>query len=269
MLEPANDQMDFDDLVSTAAGSDTFVNQHYNLDCVVGCQKYLPDNSIDLIITDPPFAIKADKFESFYNRKKENVLKGYNEINEKDYFDFSLQWLKQAERILKSNGSIYIVSGYTNLIDILNALKQTNLILINHLIWKYNFGLYTKRKYVSSHFHILFLAKGKNYKFNLECRYRKDERDKNNNLNYKDRESVWEIKREYQANKVKNKNQLPSELIKKMIMYSSDENDIVCDLFLGSFSTSFNAKKLNRKYCGFEINKTSFNYFNQQFKNYV
>lgn len=244
----------------------SFINQHYNIDCVQGCRKYIPDNSIDLIITDPPYAINGDSLHRHYNRNENNVIEGYCEIDKKDYYNFSFKWILEAERVLKNNGSMYIVSGYTNLIDILNALSKTKLKLINHIIWKYNFGVYTKRKYISSHYHILFLAKNDQYKFNLECRYKKNERNATNNLNYLDREDVWCIKREYKPNQIKNKNQLPEELLKKMIQYSSNENDIICDFFLGSFSTSIQAIKMGRKACGFEINPNSYKYFNSIFQ---
>ncbi|MFH1514288.1 MAG: site-specific DNA-methyltransferase, partial [bacterium] len=159
-------------------------------------------------------------------------------------------------------GSIYIVSGYTNLIDILNALRNTKLKEINHIIWKYNFGVYTKNKFISSHYHILYYTKPKcKVKFNTNCRYGADEKiDGNRSSNYSDREDVWIINREYKPGKIKNKNELPSELLIKLIQYSSNENDLVCDLFLGSFSTAKIAIQLNRKATGFELSKSAFNY---------
>src|SRR5690606_23966734 len=83
-----------------------------------------------------------------YNRKESFVIDGYTEIPLDKYPAFSQQWIQQAERVLKPGGSLYIVSGYTNLIHILNALHKTSLIEMNHLIWKYNFGDYTRQKYI-------------------------------------------------------------------------------------------------------------------------
>ena len=130
----------------------------FNTDCISGSKKEIEDNSIDLIITDPPYGISGDTLDKHYNRNEKNVLKGYVEIPTNEYENFSNKWIKQAERILKPGGSIYIVSGYTNLNFILNAIKKTSLKERNHIIWKYNFGVYTKNKYVSSHYHILYLS---------------------------------------------------------------------------------------------------------------
>jgi len=241
----------------------------YNLDCIEGCKKYISDNSVDLIITDPPYGINGDKLHKHYNRDEGFVLDGYIEIPQNEYSQFSIEWIKESERILKPGGSIYIVSGYSNLIDILTALKKTKLKEINHIIWKYNFGVYTKNKFISSHYHILYYVKpGKKYTFNTFIRFNQDERNNNNgSLNYSDREDVWVINREYKPGKVKNKNELPKELLIKMIQYSSNENDLICDLFLGSFSTAKVAIGLNRNVVGFEKSKIAYDYQISQMKN--
>ena len=243
-------------------------NKFYNTDCIDGAQKYLSDDSVDLIITDPPYGIEGDKLDKHYNRNENFVIDGYVEIQKKEYASFSEKWILQAERILKPGGSIYIVSGYTNLNDILNALKKTSLEEINHIIWKYNFGVYTKTKYISSHYHILYYKKkGEKHTFNTFSRYSDSEKaDNGGSRNYLDREDVWIINREFKPGKIKNKNELPQKLLEKMIQYSSNEGDLVCDFFLGSFSTAKVAKGLNRYATGFEISKNSFNYQIKEFE---
>lgn len=243
-------------------------NKFYNTDCIDGAQKYLSDDSVDLIITDPPYGIEGDKLDKHYNRNENFVIDGYVEIPKKEYASFSEKWILQAERILKPGGSIYIVSGYTNLNDILNALKKTSLEEVNHIIWKYNFGVYTKTKYISSHYHILFYKKkGEKHTFNTFSRYSDSEKaDNGGSRNYLDREDVWIINREFKPGKIKNKNELPQKLLEKMIQYSSNEGDLVCDFFLGSFSTAKVAKGLNRYATGFEISKNSFNYQIKEFE---
>lgn len=237
------------------------LGQFYNEDCVTGCRRHVADNSVDLIITDPPYGIEGHKLHKHYNRKEEFVLDGYVEVPTAEYADFSRRWIKEAERILRPGGSIYIVSGYTHLVDILNALRETKLREINHIVWKYNFGVYTRKKYISSHYHILFYSKpGPRFIFNTFCRYGAQENHKTGSLNYRDREDVWIVNREYKPGKVKNKNELPLQLLTKMIQYSSDEGDLVCDLFLGSFSTAKVAIGLNRRAVGFEISKTAFDH---------
>ncbi|MDR2064136.1 MAG: site-specific DNA-methyltransferase [Prevotellaceae bacterium] len=234
----------------------------YNEDCIEGAKKYLKDNSVDLIISDPPYGINGDKLDKHYNRDENNVIEGYVEISKEKYPDFSFKWIKEAERVLKPGGSIYIISGYSNLRHILNALAETNLQERNHIIWKYNFGVYTSKKFISSHYHILyFIKQGENITFNTNAFYADCEKNENGgSLNYLDREDVWIINREYKPGQVKNKNELPKSLLTKMILYSSNPNDTVCDFFLGSFSTAKVAVGLGRYACGFEINKNAFDY---------
>ena len=126
------------------------INEIYNEDCNVLMDRMDP-NSVDLIVTDPPFGIGFKPDLRLYNRKQENVLRGYAEVPQADYFQFSLDWIGRAKRVLKDDtGSMYIISGTTNLLDILLALKQHDLKIINHIIWHYNFGVYTKNKYTKA-----------------------------------------------------------------------------------------------------------------------
>ncbi|MCX7049839.1 MAG: site-specific DNA-methyltransferase [Candidatus Sumerlaeota bacterium] len=236
-------------------------NAFYNEDCIEGCRKHIEDNSVDLIVTDPPYGIQGDQLHRHYNRKEEYVLDGYIEVPAGEYEEFSRLWIAEAARILRPGGSIYVVSGYTHLIHILNALRSAGLEEINHLIWKYNFGVFNRTKYISSHYHILYYSKpGRGVTFNTWARFGACEKPEEGqgSLNYKDREDVWIINREYQPGKIKNKNQLPTELLTKIIQYSSNEGDLVCDLFLGSFSTAKIAIGLNRRAIGFEKSRTAF-----------
>ncbi len=236
---------------------------YYNIDCIEGAKKCLRDESVDLIVTDPPYGIGGDTLHRHYNRNEAFVLDGYVEVPSAEYAEFTRRWIAEAERVLKPGGAIYIVSGYTHLVHLLNALQQTNLKEVNHLIWKYNFGVYTKNKYISSHYHILYYVKpGAKHTFNTHSRYADAEKDDatNGSLNYQDREDVWVINKEYKPGQMKNKNQLPTELLSKIIQYSSNEGDLVCDFFLGSFSTAKVALGLNRRACGFEISPVAFDY---------
>lgn len=201
--------------------------------------KEIPDETIDLIITDPPFAIDFKAKRNNYNRDPDRVLEGYNEIPKDKYYEFSINWISQSYRILKSTGSMFVFSGWTNLKDILNALDDAGFVTINHIIWKYQFGVFTQRKFVTSHYHILFVAKNeREYKFNKIEHYPED---------------VWIINREYWTGKIKTPTKLPTALVKKIILYASDEGDLVFDPFLGSGQVAVVAKSLKRHYLGFEI----------------
>lgn len=226
------------------------------MDCIEG-MKHIPENTIDLVITDPPFAIEFKAKRNNYNRTQSRVLEGYNEIPKEKYYEFTLQWMKEVFRILKDSGSMYVFSGWNNLKDILTAIDKLNFVVINHLIWKYQFGVVTQRKFVTSHYHCLYICKDdKKRKFFPYSRYEKNEKDENSgSLHYKDKEDVWIINREYWNGDQKTPTKLPAELIKKILMYSSEEGDIILDPFLGSGQVAVICKILKRKYVGFEIVK--------------
>jgi len=222
----------------------------------------IPKNKFDLVITDPPFAINFKATKANYNRTASRVIQGYNEILPENYYDFSFNWMSEAFRILKESGSMYVFSGWNNLKDVLSALDDVGFTTVNHIIWKYQFGVVTKKKYVTSHYHCLYVCKNdKKKKFYPFSRFKKDSKtDNGRSLHYKDKEDVWEIKREYWTGKEKTPTKLPADLIKKILLYSSRKNDLVLDPFLGSGQVAVVSKMLGREYYGFEIVKEYYNF---------
>jgi site-specific DNA-methyltransferase (adenine-specific) len=214
-------------------------NTIHNEDCLEG-MKRIDASSVDLVITDPPFAIEFRARRANYNRTASRVLEGYNEITREEYPEFTLGWMKEVWRILKDSGSMYVFSGWNNLRDILNAVDRTGFTVVNHLIWKYQFGVVTRRRYVTSHYHCIYACKKeKERRFFPFARF--------------DKEDVWVINREYWSGDRKTPTKLPAELIEKILMYSSREGDLVLDPFLGSGQVAVVCKKLGRRYVGFEI----------------
>lgn len=232
------------------------LNRIYNIDCLEG-MKSIPNNSIDLVVTDPPFAIDFKAKRNNYNRTASRVLEGYNEIPKEKYYDFTLKWMKEIYRVLKESGSMYVFSGWNNLKDILIAIDEVGFITVNHIIWKYQFGVVTKRKFVTSHYHCLYVCKNdEKRRFFGYSRYDKDAKNKEGrSLHYGDKEDVWVIKREYWTGDQKTPTKLPAEIVKKILKYSSEERDIVLDPFLGSGQVAIISKMMNRQYIGFEIVK--------------
>ena len=231
----------------------------YNESCIEGMKKHINNNSIDLIFTDPPYGINGDKVDVMYNRNESNVVPGYVEVPLSNYEAFSNKWVSECERVLRPGGSIYIVSGYTNLHHILNSLHKTKLIQINHIVAQYSFGVSTKNKWVSSHYHVLYWAKpnkGKQKRtFNSNWKF-SDQKD-----SYHDRLSVQNLHRDYKPNQIKNKNQLSEKFIDKFIKYSSNKNDTILDCFCGGFTTGRVALRCGRNFVGFELNKNAYDVF--------
>lgn len=231
-------------------------NAIYNVDCIEGMTR-IPEGSVDLVITDPPFAIEFKAKRTNYNRTQSRVLEGYNEIPAVEYQAFTISWMKGVYRALKTSGSMYVFSGWNNLKDILTAIDDVGFVTINHLIWKYQFGVVTRRRFVTSHYHCLYVCKNdKERRFFPFARFAKDARDaEGGSLHYRDKEDVWEIRREYWTGDQKTPTKLPLELVKKILMYSSEEGDVVMDPFLGSGQVAVVSKMLGRRYVGFEIVK--------------
>jgi site-specific DNA-methyltransferase (adenine-specific) len=231
------------------------------MDCIEGMRR-IPKSSIDLVITDPPFAIDFKAKRSNYNRTGSRVMEGYNEIKASDYGQFTLRWMEGVHRVLKNSGSFFIFSGWNNLKDILIAIDDLGFTTVNHIIWKYQFGVVCKLKFVTSHYHCLFVCKDdKKRKFLNSARFKADARAESvGSLRYKDLEDVWNIPREYWHGDKKTPTKLPAELIEKILAYTSNEGDVVMDPFLGSGQVAVVAKMHKRQYIGFEIVKEYFNF---------
>jgi site-specific DNA-methyltransferase (adenine-specific) len=199
----------------------------------------IPQGSVDLIITDPPFAIDFQAQRLNYNRSGGHVMEGYREIPPEEYGAFTRKWVGLAYRALAPSGSIYLFSGWNRLKDVLSALDDAGFVTLNHLIWKYQFGVFTRKKFVTSHYHILYAVKDpKDYTFNKIDHYPED---------------VWVINREYWKGRKKTPTKLPSALVKKILGYSSNPGDLVLDPFLGSGTVAVVSQELGRHYLGFEI----------------
>jgi len=199
----------------------------------------VPNGIVDLVVTDPPFAIEFRAARTNYHRTGSRVVEGYREVAAEDYLEFTREWMAQVFRALQPTGSLYVFSGWNRLRDVLQALDETGFTTINHLIWKYQFGVFTRKKYVTSHYHILFAAKDpKRYFFSKAEHYPED---------------VWVINREYWTGKKKTPTKLPLALVKKILTFSSREGDLVLDPFLGSGTVAAASKEMGRHYLGFEI----------------
>jgi site-specific DNA-methyltransferase (adenine-specific) len=244
---PVEAQIKYEDQSDTNIQKDTIFFD----DCIMGMAK-MPLECIDLVIADPPFGIDFSGKEHSYNRKCDLVVDEYQEIGS-DYGDFSEKWMASISKIMKPEATAYVFSGWNHLEDVLRGARLAGLSTINHVIWKYQFGVFTKNKYVTSHYHVLFLAKNKNnYYFNKMEHYPLD---------------IWDIKRKYKKGEIKNATTLPIELIKKCIEFSSKPGDVIFDPFMGMATTAVAAKRLWRHYIGFEVNSNMKSVIDERLEN--
>jgi len=242
------------------------LNKVYNLD-VFDYLKIVPNESIDLIITDPPYNMKKAKWDTFKTHK--------------DFLDFTFAWIDESIKKLKPTGSIYIFNTPFNSAYIMQYLVEKGLFFQNWITWEKKDGLgYSKKKYANTQETILFFTKDKkNYTFNADevrIPYESKERIKHAskkgilkngkrwypNPKGKLCPDVWHFSSQRHKEKINGKIQKlphltpkPIDLITRIIKASSNENDIVMDMFLGSGTTAIVAKKLNRIFTGTEKEK--------------
>jgi site-specific DNA-methyltransferase (adenine-specific) len=231
------------------------VNKVYLGDCIE-IMKTLPDKSIDLVFADPPFNIGIK-----YDVHNDNMP--YEE-----YYKWSEEWIREAYRLLKNNGTIYVAIGDEFAAEINTILKRTDFYFRNWIIWYYTFGQNQRKKFNRAHTHILYFTKNKE-------RFTFNDRDirvpSARQLIYKDKranplgkipDDVWQFSRvcgTFKERIEKHPCQMPEDLLELIIKTSSNEGDLVLDPFGGTGTTVSVAKRLKRKFITMEISKEYYN----------
>lgn len=204
--------------------------------------KTIPDNSIDLVVTDPPYKTtsRGNAGTSGGMLQKEINKKGqvfkHNNIKPQEY-------IPELYRVLKDGSHCYIMTNHVNLQEMLNVATESGFKFVKCLIWdKGNkiMGQY----YMSSFEYILFLRKGKAKRIN--------------NCGTADILRVPNIKTKGEDGKNLHDTEKPVELMKIMIDNSSNEGDIVFDPFMGIGSTGVACLELNRRFIGVELDEQYF-----------
>jgi site-specific DNA-methyltransferase (adenine-specific) len=208
--------------------------------------KNLRSNSADLIIADPPYNLGKN-----YGNNNDN--KNFDE-----YMDFSRDWIKEAHRILKNTGTIYIFMG-VRFISYLYMLmeKEYNFIFNSWITWHYTQGLGKTKGFSPRHDDILMFSKTDNYKFILDnIRIPQKYYRSVNNMRGANPGDVWQFSHVHYCNKNRQEHptQKPEGLIERMVLASSEENDMVIDPFAGSGTTLRVCQQLNRNCIGIELN---------------
>jgi site-specific DNA-methyltransferase (adenine-specific) len=204
--------------------------------------KDIPDESIDLVVTDPPYKIvsggcttKKNATSGVLNNSKKEVKSGkLFEHNELDFKD----WLLEIYRILKPNTHCYIMINGRNLAELQYASEEVGFAYQNLLVW--DKGNVTPNKwYMNRCEFILMLRKGKA-------------------KNIKNMGSTTLIAVKNIIGKKVHPTEKPTELLEFLITNSSNENDIILDPFMDSGSTCVAAVNTNRHYIGFELDDKYF-----------
>ncbi len=237
----------------------SFETEHSKIICgdAIEALSTLPDETVDLIFADPPYNIGKN-----FNGRKDKW------DSEEDYLNWCYQWLHLCIKKLKPHGSFYVMTS-TQAMPFFDIYLRNKLTILSRIIWFYDSsGVQAKNYFGSLYEPILFCVKDKhNYTFNAQdilveaktgakrklIDYRKTVPTVYNTEKVPG--NVWEIPRvRYRMDEYENHpTQKPIALLKRIILASSNPNDVVLDPFSGTFTTAFVANQLGRKSIGIEI----------------
>ncbi len=208
--------------------------------------KEVSDDSIDLIIADPPYNLGKD-----YGNTHD--LKAFD-----DYLMFSRKWLSEAFRVLKKTGTLYVFMGVrfiSYLYDIMD--RELSMTFNSWITWHYTQGMGRKTGFSPRHDDILMFNKTAKFKFNLDAvRVPQKYYRERNNMRGANPGDVWDFSHVHYCNENRQDHptQKPEGLMERMILASSDKGDTVLDPFAGSGTTPRVCQQLDRNCIAFEIN---------------
>ena len=234
--------------------------------------KKVPDNSIQLVMVDPPYNLDLDYWDTFEN-----------------YLDWAKQWLDEIYRILSPSGNCVIFGGFQyqdlkkgDLLEILHYSRHnTDLRFTNLVIWYYKNGMTAYRYFANRHEEAVWLSKTKKYYFDLdsvrmpysEAQKKAALRDKRlisaNVEKGKNPTNVWEIGRlnGNAKERVGHPTQKPVELIRRFVKALSYEGSTVLDFFAGSGTTSRVCLEENRHSIMVDSDDSILEYFEKHLQN--
>lgn len=237
----------------------------YNVDAV-DFLKSISSNSVDLVFADPPYNIKKAQWDTFSSQR--------------EYVEWSMLWIKEANRVLKKTGSLY-VCGFSEILADIKWSASHLFTGCKWLVWFYRNKANLGSDWGRSHESILHFRKSKDFKFNIDevripynahtLKYPKRiQAESSQYSNGKGKKYVWkpnplgakpkdvlEIPTLSNGSweRCEHETQKPVELIRKIILSSSDTNDLVVDPFGGSGTTYAVAEAYGRNWLGTELEK--------------
>lgn len=207
------------------------IDKIHNADCIKEMKK-LPDECIDLIVTDPPYLIN---YKTNYRSDKENRFckSIINDTNPKVIVDF----IAQAYRLLKQNSAMYMFCSFDK-VDFFKQELQKYFTIKNMIVWvKNNWTMGDLEAQYGKQYELIFYVnKGRR------------------KINGKRLTDVWQFDR-ITGGEQYHQNEKPIKLIMQCIEKSSNVNDIVLDGFMGSGTTAVACQLLNRHFIGYELDK--------------
>ena len=246
-----------------------FKNKIINGDSLEELKK-IPRETFDLIFADPPYNLQLKSELTRPDRSKVSAVndKWDQFENFKKYDDFTYEWLSECKRILKKDGAIWVIGSYHNIFRVGTAIQNLGFWILNDVIWNKNNPMPNFRgtRFTNAHETLIWASKSEKskYTFNyqsLKCL--------NDDLQMR---SNWDLpicngsERLKKDGKKIHSTQKPEALLHRILLATSNKNDLILDPFLGSGTTATVAKKLGRNYFGIEKEKIYFKAAEQRIK---
>jgi site-specific DNA-methyltransferase (adenine-specific)/modification methylase len=235
----------------------------YNGDCINVLNKKIDQESIDLIFADPPYNLSGNGLKWKGNKTGGDwymVNEQWDKMTAPEYIKFTRKWLGACDRVLKDKGSIYIACSYHNIAEVMIVLKQLDFKINNIITWYKTNAMpnMTRRVFTHSTEFVVWAVKGKKWVFNYE-ELKKINPEKQKDGSPKQMRDLWESPLVQGKERLRGDDgralhptQKPEEMLKRIILASSQKGDVVLDPFLGSGTTSYVAKKYGRRWIGIE-----------------
>ena len=224
--------------------------------------KTIPSKTFDLVFADPPYNLQIGKK---LKRPDDSKVNGVNDKWDhfksfKDYDNFCKKWLTECQRVLKDNGSIWVIGTYHNIFRLGYHIQNMGFWILNDVIWKKNNPMPNFRgtRFTNAHETLIWASKNKKSKYTFNYQSLKclnDDLQMRSDWNLPICNGSERIKRN---GKKVHSTQKPESLLHRILLASTNKNDFVFDPFLGTGTTAVVAKKLCRNYFGIEKEKKYF-----------
>jgi|RhiMethySRZTD1v2_1073278.scaffolds.fasta_scaffold01101_34 modification methylase len=225
-------------------------------DCIAA-MNMLPEASVDMIFADPPYNLQLEgELHRPNNTKVDAVDDEWDKFADFATYDrFTEAWLKAARRILKDDGTIWVIGSYHNIFRVGTKLQDIGFWMLNDVIWRKTNPMpnFRGRRFTNAHETMIWCSKSKDsrHSFNYEAM-----KALNENLQMR---SDWLLpicsggeRLKDGAGRKGHPTQKPEALLHRVILAATKPGDVVLDPFFGSGTTGAVAKRLGRRWIGIE-----------------
>jgi modification methylase len=224
-------------------------------DCIAA-MRALPDACVDMVFADPPYNLQlgGDLFRPEGGRVDavDNEWDKFDSL--KTYDEFSRAWLSEARRILKPNGTLWVIGSYHNIFRVGSVLQDEGFWILNDIIWRKVNPMpnFKGTRFTNAHETLIWASKGENAKYTFNYRAMKtlnDELQMRSDWSFPICSGQERIKK----NGTKaHPTQKPEALLYRILLACTKPGDIVLDPFFGTGTTGAVAKRLGRHFIGLE-----------------